>query len=85
VNIYNYGIRFALWIAGRVISNPALGRAVTPQRLKLMKQSLFNGFKAVVAVAAEEGTTNNNNYIITIIKLVRVEYCFLKMKIVLRL
>ena len=39
---------------------------------------LFNRLKTVAAVAAEEGTTNNNNDIKTIIKLVRVEHCFLK-------
>ena len=32
-----------------------------------MRQSFFDRFKAVVAVATEEGTTNNNNHIITII------------------
>jgi len=44
-----------------------------------MRQAgLFNRFKAVAAVATEEGTTNNNNHIKIIIKLVRVECCFLK-------
>ncbi|SFO19237.1 hypothetical protein SAMN05216332_10754 [Nitrosospira briensis] len=57
---------------------PGLRKSSHTMAVKADEAGLFNRFKAVAAVATEEGTTNNNNHIKIIIKLVRVECCFLK-------